>query len=122
MKRKLTLMVVAIFAISMFAFAGTEGKKTVDIKVEGMTCAGCVGKVKGALEKVDGVKNAKVSLDKNNVVIVYDEKKTDEKALHKAINSTGFKAVSGEKAGEEHACSADCAGDCCNPKEENKET
>ena len=67
---------------------------------------------------MDGVKEAKVDLEKNNAVIVYDAKKTDEKSLYKAINSTGFKAVAGDKK----ACSADCVGDCCKPKEENKET
>ncbi len=119
MKRTMTFMAVAIFALSVFAFAGTEGQKTVDIKVEGMTCAGCVGKVKGALEKVDGVKDAKVNLDKNNAVIVYDAKKTNEKALHKAINATGFKATAGA---DKKACPADCAGECCATKDANKET
>jgi copper chaperone CopZ len=119
MKRNMIFVMVAIFALSVFAFAGTEGQKKVDIKVDGMTCANCVGKVKGALEKVDGVKDAKVSLDKNNAVIVYDSKKTDEKALHKIINATGFKA---KVDGDKKACPADCAGDCCAVKDANKET
>lgn len=123
MKRRLYFLVVAILALSLTAFAGTTGEKKVDIKIEGMTCAGCVSKVQGSLQKVDGVTDAKVKLEGNNAVVVYDSEKTDEKALHKAINATGFKAVAGgDKTIDKKACPTDCGGECCATKDANKKT
>ncbi len=36
------------------------------LKIEGMTCQNCVGHVKEALLSVEGVKEAKVSLEENS--------------------------------------------------------
>lgn len=123
MKFKLFVLMVAVLALSISVFAGTKAHQTVDIKVEGMTCQGCVGKVTSALQKADGVKEAKVDLDAGNAAIVFDSEKTSEKALYKVISAAGFKAVAKEaKAGEKMACPADCQGECCVDKKVNKET
>ena len=37
-------------------------KETIELKISGMHCAGCVGSVEGALRKVDGVEDAIVHL------------------------------------------------------------
>jgi copper chaperone len=123
MKVRFLILMGAVLALSISSFAGTKANKTVDIKVEGMTCQGCVSKVTNALQKADGVKEAKVNLDAGNAAIVFDTEKTSEKALYKVINASGFKAVAKEaKAGEKMACPADCAGECCADKKVNKET
>ena len=42
------------------------------INVTGMTCMHCVGAVKKALESVDGVESAEVSLEQANAVVTGD--------------------------------------------------
>ena len=42
------------------------------IKIEGMTCMGCVNSVKNVLEKIPGVASAEVSLERKQVTIQYD--------------------------------------------------
>jgi copper chaperone len=72
---------------------GARADKHVTLKVEGMTCGGCAAAVKMAAEKVDGVKEAKVSHEKGTAEVVYDPDKTTPEAIAKAITEkSGFKA------------------------------
>jgi len=107
MKRMLGMMLVMVM---VFAFAAVAGENTVDVKVKGMTCGACVEKVKTSLEKVDGVTNAKVDLEKAVATVTYDDSKSGEKDLEKAVKDAGFKV---EKAKE--VKKADCASKagCC---------
>ncbi len=90
----------ALLAAPFLALAGEKATLTVPMKVEGMVCADCVAKVKGALMKVEGVKSAKVSLEKNEAVVEYDAVKTNPKALAEAVKKAGYKAtVKSEKKG-----------------------
>ena len=68
-----------------------KGTNTV-IAVEGMHCVKCAAKVENALKALDGVKKAKVDLDKKCVSVVYDEAKVSVDAMKAAINAVGFKA------------------------------
>ncbi len=99
----------ALVLMLVFTVASVAGEKKVEIKVDGMTCNGCVDKVKTTLEKAEGVKTAEVSLKENSAVILYDDSKTDEASLKKAINSTGFKAVDGEEAKAQKSGCGDAA-------------
>ena len=85
MRNTLSFALVLLLAVSVISVAG---EKKVEIKVDGMTCNGCVNKVKTTLEESDGVKSAKVSLKENSAVILYDDSKTDEASLKKAIQKT----------------------------------
>lgn len=68
-----------------------ENKMEIVLKVEGMMCAHCKAHVEGALLKIDGVKSAVASLEKNNVVVTLD-KDVDKNILIHAIEETGYKA------------------------------
>jgi copper chaperone CopZ len=46
--------------------------------------------VSSALKKVDGVKDVKINMDKATATIVYDDEKTDAKALAKVLKDRGF--------------------------------
>ena len=43
------------------------------LKIEGMSCNHCVNHVKEALEGLDGVKEASVSLEKNQERVILDK-------------------------------------------------
>ena len=63
--------------------------KTMEIKVKGMSCEHCNMRVKKALEKVEGVKEAKADYKKGKTIVTIEEGATvttDE--LIKAVNDT----------------------------------
>ncbi len=62
----------------------------VRLRIEGMTCAGCVGKVESALNGVDGVREAEVSL--TGAMAVVHGQDIDPDTLVDAVRSTGFDA------------------------------
>lgn len=66
-----------------------ELRRTID--VDGMTCDNCVFKVIRALEKVDGVKIAAASLEKQSAKVGLTENISDE-ILRDAINKAGYHA------------------------------
>lgn len=60
------------------------------IKIDGMTCTGCVNSVKKVLENIPGVDFADVSLEQAQVTIQYDAEKTNDNQLKEAIEDAGF--------------------------------
>jgi len=62
----------------------------VHLKVEGMTCGGCVQSVQKALTNRDGVRTANADLDTGMVMIEFDAKVIQKSSLEKAIADAGF--------------------------------
>jgi len=121
MKAAYSLALIVVLVFSITAFAGE--KKTVNINIEGMTCNGCVQKVESTLKKVEGVSETSVKLASHSATVTFDVEKADEKSLTKAVNSTGFKAVSVEEAKKEDkkvSKGAACNGECCSSAKKSK--
>lgn len=53
--------------------------------VKGMHCPSCETRIKDSLEELKGVKSAAASLKTGKVVVEFDEKKTDDRAIRKVI-------------------------------------
>ena len=68
--------------------------RTKIIRVGGMTCAACVGRVEGALQAVPGVQSAVANIGNNTATVTYDESLTDESALADAIIGAGYQVIS----------------------------
>ena len=64
-------------------------KPEIRSRVEGMHCPKCVARVKNALEAVDGVLKAEVSLEEGSAVVSGN---ADVQALVSAVESIGFGA------------------------------
>ena len=62
-----------------------------EIKVSGMMCMHCVAHVTKALEGVDGVSAADVSLENNNAVVTLSKDVADD-VLVKAVTDAGYEA------------------------------
>jgi copper chaperone len=60
------------------------------IKINGMTCTGCVNSVKNVLEKIPGVDSADVSLEQKQATIQYDAATTGVNQFKNAIEDAGF--------------------------------
>jgi copper chaperone len=65
----------------------------VDIKVEGMTCGGCVNSIQNALRQRDGVLQAAADLDGGIVSVEFDPERIGQAALEAAITDAGFDVV-----------------------------
>jgi copper chaperone len=82
---------VAVLASVSLAWAGEPAKVT--LKVEGMTCGGCVAAVKVQLKKTDGVTAYEVSLEKGEADVTYDSARTDPGKIAESVSQSGFHAT-----------------------------
>ncbi|HEX7388327.1 MAG TPA: heavy metal translocating P-type ATPase [Castellaniella sp.] len=65
---------------------------TIDLRIEGMTCASCVRRVETALAKVPGVQTASVNLATRQARVVLADASTGPDALITAVNKRGYEA------------------------------
>ena len=68
-----------------------------NIKIEGMGCAACVGRVEKAVKKLAGVQEATVNLATETLSICYDENILTKDEVVLAIQKAGYKVPSEEK-------------------------
>ena len=59
------------------------------MQITGMMCGHCEANVKKALEALDGVREAKVSHEKNLAIVTLD-KPVDDSTLKKAVEEKGY--------------------------------
>ena len=67
--------------------------QNVTLKIDGMTCGGCVKSLTRVLSELDGVTQADVSLEKAQAVVSFDENKVQPGALVEAVEEAGFDAA-----------------------------
>jgi len=65
---------------------------SISFNVEGMTCPSCSVAVRTALKKVDGVKDAKVSVSEKRATVDYDPRKATPQQMVDAVNNLGYRA------------------------------
>ncbi len=89
MQKQLLMAIVGVLAL-VFSVTVWAGERTVSLKVDGMSCAMCAPAARKALEKVNGVKAAKV--EGSRATVVADEQ-VQNADLVKAITGAGFSAT-----------------------------
>ncbi|HEY6127825.1 MAG TPA: mercury resistance system periplasmic binding protein MerP [Candidatus Acidoferrum sp.] len=89
MKNSKTLFasVLAVLALAAPAWASP---RTVTLNVPGMTCPVCPITVRKALGRVSGVSKVEVRFEKKQVLVTFDNAKTNTGALVKATMDAGF--------------------------------
>lgn len=70
----------------------TNNISEVVIKIEGMTCVGCIANVESTLKQQAGVKSVAVTFEPGQAIVSYDPSKVTSAQLVKAINALGYKA------------------------------
>jgi copper chaperone CopZ len=65
--------------------------ETIEIATEGEDCDDCVRKLRPVLKKIAGVKDVKVDLKHERVIVTFDARKTHPPDLHDAILKSGYK-------------------------------
>jgi copper chaperone len=66
--------------------------ETIELKVEGMDCDGCVKSVTRMLSSVAGVQSVDVSLAAARAKVTYDPAKASVAQMKKAVERAGYKA------------------------------
>ncbi len=89
MKNLKSLLAAVIGALVWLAPAWAS-PQTVTLNVSGMTCQACPITVKKALEKVPGVTKIEVRFEKKQVLVTFDDAKTNTDALVKATTNAGY--------------------------------
>jgi copper chaperone CopZ len=69
------------------------GKSRLALKVEGMTCDGCVRSVERKLSKVAGVESARVNLETGEAIVEYDDSRAHVEQLIGAVEQIGYHAI-----------------------------
>ena len=67
--------------------------ESVTLKVQGMTCGGCVASVTRVLKAVPGVSEVAVTLQPGVASVTFDSARTQTLALRSAIQGAGFDVV-----------------------------
>lgn len=67
-------------------------EKTIELDIEGMTCASCVGRVEKALKAVSGVSDASVNLPTERATVRVAGNAVSAARLAEAISQAGYKA------------------------------
>ncbi|MDN3453474.1 MULTISPECIES: cation transporter [unclassified Psychrobacter] len=63
------------------------------IKIDGMTCGGCVASVHTATADIDGLDDISIELLDNQATVTFDDSKTSADAIASAIEDAGFDAT-----------------------------
>ena len=84
---------VAFAALATIASLAMAKQQTVLLNVPTMDCATCPITIKAALTKVPGVSKVKVSYEKREAVIVYDDTKATVADLKQATEDVGYPSM-----------------------------
>lgn len=106
-KAMLWLATVVVLALALFPYYGGQligaaaakssvaesvQRKTVELKIAGMTCEACAGTVKYKLMETPGVAEAEVDYPAGRATVQYDPDQTGTAKLIKAVDAAGYKA------------------------------
>jgi len=58
---------------------------TATLHIDGLVCSACATNVRGHLERIPGVRNADVDLDRGKALVTYDTSRAAPKALVSAV-------------------------------------
>ncbi len=88
--KKIKTLLAAVVTALIWTAPVWASPQTVTLNVSGMTCAACPITVKKALEKVPGVSKVDVRFEKKQVLVTFDDAKTNTDALVKATTNAGY--------------------------------
>ena len=87
----MTRLVTFVAGLSLFAVSTAfANEQTVTLAVKNMDCATCPYTVRSSLRAVSGVKNVVVSMENKTAVVIYDDSKTNLRALTAATTNAGY--------------------------------
>lgn len=97
-KRKIISLIAIAIILTLGTMSVAATNRSVTILVEGMHCNMCASSIEKKLKATPGVEEAKVSFERGEAWVKFDDSKVSEAQLREAINSTGYKAVEDKPA------------------------
>jgi Cu+-exporting ATPase len=79
--------------------SGGEASVKKTLRVGGMTCAACSGRVERELAKAPGVVSANVNLATQKATVEYRPQETTESQLKQVVADSGYAVIEDEAAG-----------------------
>jgi len=95
MKNMKTLL-AALFTALVLTATAWASPQVVTLNVPGMTCPVCPITVKKALEKVQGVSKVDVRFEKKQVLVTFDDAKTNTGCTRESYNECRLSLAAGE--------------------------
>lgn len=87
MKKSFLLLLLSIFAISVYA---KDIQELIVTTTPPMSCQNCENRIKGNLRFEKGVKNIETNITEQRVTITYDADKTNPEKIEKAFSKIGY--------------------------------
>jgi len=87
---KKSSLISALALAAAFSVPALAAQKTVVLSVPSMNCAACPITVRAALNKVPGIAKVKATLVPPEVVVTFDDAKTDVQQLMQATRDAGY--------------------------------
>jgi periplasmic mercuric ion binding protein len=88
--KNMKILLAALLTAVVLTAPAWASPQIVTLTVPGMTCPACPITVKKALQKVQGVSRVDVRYEKKQVLVTFDDAKTNTDALVKATTNAGF--------------------------------
>lgn len=108
MSRKSMILASALTLIASLALVAAGGEKSAEatLPIEGMTCGSCATAIQSALEKIEGVKEAKVVFETGQAQIVFDPDRAGRDQFLAAIENLGYRVGEGDAASASQSAAA----------------
>lgn len=94
MKKQNVVGLLVLALIMTFSVAAVSAaNSTVTIRIDGMHCKNCAASIQKKLKATEGVEDVRVSFEKKEAWVKFDDQKISVAKIREVINSTGFRAV-----------------------------
>lgn len=70
-------------------------KQQATFRIPDIHCEGCTTRLTNVLERVDGVRSARVSLEDKRAEVAYDADAANQEDLHRAVERAGYTVEAG---------------------------
>ncbi len=77
---------------SHFVKTDAEGRSRIDLAIDGITCAACLGDIETAMKRLPGVMNARLNLTSHRLAVTFDAARIEAGGLTGALEAIGYRA------------------------------
>lgn len=113
MRRKYIVGGIALALILSLGGVVSAATRTVTFRVQGMTCGGCAITIEQVLKNTNGVEEARVSYERGEAWVKYDDRKLSAAKLREVINGSGYQVVTKATKGKRVGVAKPKATSCC---------
>src|SRR5688500_14846355 len=92
-KRQMIAGALTALVLAVCANEALAATRTTTIYISGMTCVGCAISIEQALKNTEGVEDVRVSYERGEAVVKYDDRKVTAGKLREIITGIGFRAT-----------------------------